>query len=152
MSDEEDAQTAALQEYYDSNRPAGYGASFRAGWDAGRDWLSKQAQPATDDDVRAAATRLRDALERILRDTRTFIVAADSPAEAVPFYEIGSIARAALSAPGEPENDVDPEPRPILELLGALPDLTGGLTAVEYVRRVRDGTPETPGEPESGGG
>lgn len=33
---EEDAQTAALQEYFDSNTPAGYGASFRAGWTAGR--------------------------------------------------------------------------------------------------------------------
>ena len=33
---EEDAQTAALQEYFDSNAPAGYGASFRAGWSAGR--------------------------------------------------------------------------------------------------------------------
>lgn len=35
---EEDAQTAALQEYFDGNKPAGYGASFRAGWDAGRDY------------------------------------------------------------------------------------------------------------------
>jgi hypothetical protein len=33
---EEDAQTAALQEYFEDNRPAGYGAAFRAGWDAGR--------------------------------------------------------------------------------------------------------------------
>jgi hypothetical protein len=33
---EDDAQTAALQEYFDSNTPAGYGASFRAGWQAGR--------------------------------------------------------------------------------------------------------------------
>jgi hypothetical protein len=36
MTTEEDAQTAALQEYFDSNTPAGYGASFRAGWEAGR--------------------------------------------------------------------------------------------------------------------
>lgn len=37
---EEDAQTAALQEYFDSDTPAGYGASFRAGWAAGRTWAS----------------------------------------------------------------------------------------------------------------
>jgi hypothetical protein len=36
MADDEDAQTAALQEYFDSNKPAGYGASFRAGWNAAR--------------------------------------------------------------------------------------------------------------------
>lgn len=40
MTTEEDAQTAALQEYFDSDTPAGYGASFRAGWAAGRTWAS----------------------------------------------------------------------------------------------------------------
>jgi DNA-directed RNA polymerase subunit RPC12/RpoP len=40
MATEEDAQTAALQEYFDSDTPAGYGASFRAGWAAGRAWAS----------------------------------------------------------------------------------------------------------------
>ena len=39
---EEDAQTAALQEYFDSHQPAGYGASFRAGWDAGKRWAFKR--------------------------------------------------------------------------------------------------------------
>jgi len=33
---EDDAVRAALSQYYDSSRPAGYAASFRAGWDAGR--------------------------------------------------------------------------------------------------------------------
>ena len=36
MTPEEDAQTAALQEYFEDNTPAGYGAAFRAGWKAGR--------------------------------------------------------------------------------------------------------------------
>jgi DNA-directed RNA polymerase subunit RPC12/RpoP len=40
MTTEEDAQKAALQEYFDSDTPAGYGASFRAGWAAGRTWAS----------------------------------------------------------------------------------------------------------------
>ena len=33
---EEDVQTTALQEYFDSNAPAGYGAAFRAGWAAAK--------------------------------------------------------------------------------------------------------------------
>ncbi len=36
MTPEEDAQTAALQTYFEDNTPAGYGASFRAGWREGR--------------------------------------------------------------------------------------------------------------------
>jgi len=34
---------------------------------------------------------------------------------------------------------VRPEPRPIGELLGALPNFTGDLTAVEYIRQLRSG-------------
>lgn len=62
---EEDAQTAALQEYFDSSTPAGYGASFRAGWNAGRVYAvgictydREQSRDAYADDVRQAALRL----------------------------------------------------------------------------------------------
>jgi hypothetical protein len=37
---EDDAVRAALQEYYEDNRPAGYGAAFRAGWEAHKQWAA----------------------------------------------------------------------------------------------------------------
>jgi hypothetical protein len=57
---EEDAQTAALQEYFDSNTPAGYGASFRAGWEAGRLYGATHAPGWT------TLIDQRDRLERLL--------------------------------------------------------------------------------------
>lgn len=41
---EDDAVRAALSQYYDSDRPVGYAALFRAGWDAGRVWEKKAAK------------------------------------------------------------------------------------------------------------
>lgn len=46
----------------------------------------------------------------------------------------------------------DAEPRPIEELCGALPDLTGGLGAVEYVRQVRARRPAAPADDAGAGG
>jgi hypothetical protein len=64
---EEDAQTAALQEYFDGNTPAGYGAAFRAGWDAGKRWGATEVPGWTTlIDERDRLNRLVDTLSRAL--------------------------------------------------------------------------------------
>jgi hypothetical protein len=37
---EDDAVRAALSQYFNDSRPAGYAGSFRAGWDAGKQWAT----------------------------------------------------------------------------------------------------------------
>jgi hypothetical protein len=91
--DEEDAQTAALQVYFEDNRPAGYGASFRAGWDAGRDYAARERA------LREGA--LRDALVvvELLLQAHYCVVRHDPPLEQSIAVEAAlGATRAALAA------------------------------------------------------
>ena len=121
---DEDAQTAALQEYFDSNKPAGYGASFRAGWNAARasdrDYLSSVDQADAFQQQYAEERERRIALENAMKEIRaciehlysnhTYAVARlpdDLVKYAGPLSIIDRMSMTAFAAPAERQPETE---------------------------------------------